>query len=73
MVRVRPGNAVLVIVYHLLSDPAARFCDLGPDHFNTRINKHRRARNLATQLESLTGQKITIRDGRAVIHEPDVA
>lgn len=70
---VATGNAVLVIVYHLLSDPDARYHDLGPDHFDTRIDKHRRARNLATQLQALTGQKITIRDGRAIITEPNAA
>jgi transposase len=70
---VATGNAVLVIVYHLLSDPDARYCDLGADHFDTRIDKQRRARNLATQLQTLTGQTIIIRSGRAVIVEPDVA
>jgi len=64
---VATGNAVLVIVYHLLSDPTARFRDLGADHYATRIDHQRRARNLATQLEAVTGQKIVIRDGKAVI------
>ncbi|MFI2652287.1 hypothetical protein [Micromonospora fulviviridis] len=64
------GNAVLVIVYHLLSDPAARFRDLGADYFDTRIDKQRRARNLAIQLQAVTGQRITIRDGKAIIAEP---
>jgi transposase len=66
---VATGNAVLVIAYHLLADPAVRYHDLGADHYDTRINKHRRARNLATQLQALTGQKITIRDGKAIIAE----
>ncbi|MGW5365728.1 IS110 family transposase [Actinopolymorpha pittospori] len=70
---VATGNALLVIVYHLLSEPTARFHDLGSDHFQTRIDAHRRARNLATQLQALTGQTITIRDGKAVITEPDAA
>jgi transposase len=47
----------------------ARFVDLGPTHYDSRINKHRRARDLATQLQALTGQKIVIRDGKAVIAE----
>jgi transposase len=64
---VATGNTVLVIAYHLLADPGLRYHDLGPDHYDTRIDKHRRARNLATQLQALTGQKITIRDGKAVI------
>ena len=61
------GNSVLTIVYHLLSDPDARFCDLGPAHYESQINKHRRARDLATQLQALTGQRIVIPDGKAII------
>jgi transposase len=67
------GNSVLVIVYHLLGDPEARFGDLGADHYDSRINKHRRARNLAAQLQALTGQRIMIRNGKAVIVEPEAA
>ena len=61
------GNSVLTVIYHLLSDPDARFCDLGPGYYESRVNKHRRARDLATQLQALTGQHIAIRDGKAVI------
>jgi transposase len=64
---VATGNAILTIVYHLLSDPTAQFHDLGADYFTTRIDKTRRARSLAAALEAVTGQKITIRDGQAVI------
>ena len=64
---VATGNTILVIVYHLLSDPTARFRDLGADHYATRIDHQRRARNLATQLQAITGQKIEIRDGKAII------
>jgi transposase len=64
---VATGNAILVIVYHLLSDPTAQFHDLGADYFTTRIDKTRRARSLAAALQAVTGQKITIRDGQAVI------
>ena len=49
---VATGNSVLTVIYHLLSDPDARFCDLGPGYYESRINKHRRARDLATQLSS---------------------
>ena len=31
------------------------------------------ARNLATQLQAVTGQQITIRDGKAIIGEPEAA
>ena len=61
------GNSVLTIVYHLLSDADLDFCELGPTHYESQINKNRRARDLATQLQSLTGQRIVIRDGKATI------
>jgi transposase len=63
------GNSVLTAYYHLLSDAEAKFADLGPSYYESRINTNRRARNLATQLQALTGQKILIRDGKAVIVE----
>jgi transposase len=61
------GNSVLTVVYHLPSDADLSFCELGPAHYESRINKHRRARDLATQLQALTGQHIVIRDGKAII------
>jgi transposase len=67
------GNSVLVIVYHLLCDPEARFADLGAEHYDARIDKQRRARNLAAQLQAVTGQRIAIRDGKAVIVQPEAA
>ena len=36
---VATGNSVLTVIYHLLSDPDARFCDLGPGYYESRINK----------------------------------
>jgi transposase len=67
------GNSILTIVYHLLSDPEARFCDLGADYYESRINKDRKARGLASQLQALTGQKIVIRNGKAVLLDADAA
>ena len=55
----RPRRRVSVI-----SGPAIRIVDQ---------QGGRRARNLATQLQALTGQKITIRDGKAVIVESEAA
>jgi len=63
----RHRQFVLTVVYHLLLDADARFCDLGPGYYESRIDKHRRARDLATQLQALTGQHIVIRDGKTVI------
>jgi hypothetical protein len=39
----------------------------GAGCYESRINKHRGARDLASQLQVLTGQHIVIRDGKAVI------
>jgi hypothetical protein len=47
--------------------PTPCSANLGPGYYKSRTNKHRRARDLATQLQALTGQHITIRDGKAVI------
>jgi len=41
------GNAVLTMIRHLLADPEAHFRDLGPDYYDSRINKDRKVRNLA--------------------------
>jgi transposase len=54
------GNSVLTIVWHLLADPQARYHDLGPDFYESRINQQRHQRNLIHQLERLTGQKVIL-------------
>jgi transposase len=54
------GNSVLTIIWHLLSDPAVRYHDLGSDYYESRINTQRRQRDLVRQLEHLTGQKVTL-------------
>lgn len=59
---VATGNSVLTIVWHLLSNPDARYRDLGPDFYESKINKQRRQRDLIRQLEHLTGQKVTLRE-----------
>jgi transposase len=53
------GRSILVIVWHLLADPTARFCDLGPGFYDTRSNAERRKRNHIRQLEAL-GDKVTL-------------
>lgn len=57
---VAAGNSVLTIVWHLLADPDARYQDLGPDFYQSRMNRHRQERNLIRQLEQLTGKKVTL-------------
>ena len=56
---VAPGNSVLTIFYALLSDPDARYCDLGPDYYEQRMNIHRQARTHLKSLERL-GYHVTI-------------
>jgi transposase len=46
-------------IWHLLSDPEARFVDLGPDFYDTRIGPERKKRNHVRQLEAL-GYKVTL-------------
>jgi transposase len=47
------ARSILVIVWHLLADPAARYHDLGPDYHTSRIDKAKKARNHIRQLEAL--------------------
>jgi transposase len=53
------GRSILIIVWHLLADPNARFHDLGPGFYDTRINAERSKRNHIRQLEAL-GYKVTL-------------
>jgi transposase len=53
------ARSILVIVWHLLTDPFARFCDLGPDYHNSLINTERRMRNHVAQLTAM-GYHVTL-------------
>jgi transposase len=53
------ARSILVIVWHLLADPTARFHDLGADYHASRIDRDRRTRNLVRQLQAL-GHKVTL-------------
>ena len=53
------ARSILVIVWHLLADPTARFHDLGADYHANRVDKGRKTRNLVHQLEAL-GHKVTL-------------
>lgn len=53
------GRSLLVIIWHLLADPDARFHDLGSDFYDTRIDPERRKRSHIRQLQAL-GYTITI-------------
>jgi transposase len=56
---VATGNSMLTSVHALLSDPAARYTDLGADYYEQHMHARRQARNHITSLERL-GYKVTI-------------
>jgi transposase len=53
------ARSILVVVWHLLGDPNARFIDLGPDFYDTHIDINRRTANLVRQLHAL-GHQVTL-------------
>jgi len=53
------GRSILVIIWHLLSDPQARYTDLGAGYYASRIDPERRRRNHIRQLEAL-GYKVIL-------------
>ena len=50
---------MLVIIWHLLSDPEAHFIDLGSDFYDKRVDTERKKRTHIRQLEAL-GSRVTI-------------
>lgn len=56
---VATARSILVIVWHLLNDPTARYHDLGADFYDTQLNKDRRTRHLVRQLQAL-GHHVTL-------------
>jgi transposase len=57
--QVAVARSILVIIWHLLNDPQARYADLGPGYHETRTDKNKRTRNHIRQLEAL-GYTVTI-------------
>jgi transposase len=53
------GRSILVIAWHLLSAPEARFPDLGPGFYDSHIGPEHKKRNHIRQLEAL-GYKVTL-------------
>ncbi len=56
---VATGNSMLAIIHALLSDPEARYNDLGADYYEQRMHARRQARNHVRSLERL-GYNVTI-------------
>jgi transposase len=57
--QVAVARSILVIIWHLLADPTARYTDLGPGHYQTTIDKNRKARSHIHQLQAL-GYTVTL-------------
>jgi transposase len=53
------ARSILVIVWHLLADPTARFHDLGVDYHANRIDTEKKIRNHLRQLQAL-GYTVTL-------------
>jgi transposase len=47
------ARTILVIIWHLLADPAARYHELGAGYYASRTDKDRKARNHIRQLEAM--------------------
>jgi len=52
-------RSILVVIFHLLSDPSTTFTDLGADFYAKRIDTKRRTDHLVHQLEAL-GHRVTL-------------
>jgi hypothetical protein len=46
------ARSILVIIFHLLSDPAARYRDLGSGYYDERISAERKIRSHVRQLQA---------------------
>ena len=57
--QVAVARSILVIIWHLLADPAARFTDLGPGYYQARTDTDRKIRNHIRQIQAL-GFTVTI-------------
>lgn len=53
------GRSILVIIWHLLSNPDARYQDLGADFFTTRIDLERKTMHHTRQLQAM-GYRVTL-------------
>jgi transposase len=57
--RVAVGRSILIIIWHLLNDPGARYADLGADWHARKTDKDKKTRNLIRQLNAL-GLDVTV-------------
>jgi transposase len=57
--QVATGRFLLLIIWHLLANPEARYTDLGPGWYDRHVDAQRQTRNHVRQLEAL-GYTVTI-------------
>ena len=57
--RVAVGRSMLVVIWHLLSEPGTTYNDLGPGFYDARVNSGRATRSHVRQLEAL-GYTVTL-------------
>jgi transposase len=57
--QVAVARSILTIVWHLLSDPAARYRELGHDYHARKVNKDKKLRSHLAQIQAL-GYDVTI-------------
>lgn len=57
--QVAVARSILAIIWHLLSDPAARYADLGTGYYQARTDTDRKIRNHIRQIQAL-GFEVTI-------------
>jgi len=69
--QVAVARSIMIIVWHLLNDPQARYHDLGPDYLASRINRDKKIR---THIRGLTALDLTAEDICAAlgITAPDI-
>jgi transposase len=57
--QVAVGRSILIIIWHLLADPAARYTDLGPDYVASRTDRDKKIRNHIRGLRAM-GLEVTL-------------
>jgi transposase len=58
--KITVARSILLIIWHLLADPQARYTDLGPGYYQARTDKDKKIKNHIRQIEALLGHPITI-------------
>jgi len=57
--QVAVARSILVVIWHLLADPAARYTDLGPDYVTRRTDRDKKIRNHVRGLRAM-GLEVTL-------------